>query len=83
MAKLSEKDTANMEVVINELKEKLSQEQEKCKKLQDDLSSHTERESKISQSITTVSILILELIIKFLIAIYVNNLLTQYIIIFF
>nr|XP_012227813.1 PREDICTED: myosin-9 isoform X2 [Linepithema humile] len=52
-AKLSEKDTANMEVVINELKEKLSQEQEKCKKLQDDLSSHTERESKISQSITT------------------------------
>ncbi|EZA60068.1 hypothetical protein X777_13893 [Ooceraea biroi] len=53
-AKSSEKDSAKMEVTINELKEKLSQEQENCKKLQDDLSSHTERESKMSQSITSV-----------------------------
>lgn len=45
-----------MEEIINELKEKLSQEQEKCKRLQDDLSSYTERESKMSQSITSVSI---------------------------
>ncbi|XP_029160725.1 kinesin-like protein KIF15 isoform X2 [Nylanderia fulva] len=53
-AKSSEKDTAKMEEIINELKEKLSQEQEKCKRLQDDLSSYTERESKMSQSITSV-----------------------------
>lgn len=46
-----------MEVTINEIKEKLSQEQEKCKRLQDDLSSYTERESKMSQSITSVNIL--------------------------
>ncbi|XP_012543170.2 GRIP and coiled-coil domain-containing protein 2 isoform X2 [Monomorium pharaonis] len=52
--KSSEKDVATMEVTINEIKEKLSQEQEKCKKLQDDLSSYTERESKMSQSITSV-----------------------------
>lgn len=45
-----------MEEITNELKEKLSQEQEKCKRLQDDLSSYTERESKMSQSITSVSI---------------------------
>lgn len=46
-----------MEVTINEMKEKLLQEQEKCKRLQDDLSSYTERESKMSQSITSVNIL--------------------------
>lgn len=45
-----------MEVTINEIKEKLLQEQEKCKRLQDDLSSYTERESKMSQSITSVNI---------------------------
>ncbi|XP_011863436.1 PREDICTED: GRIP and coiled-coil domain-containing protein 2 isoform X2 [Vollenhovia emeryi] len=53
-AKSSEKDTASMEVTISEIKAKLSQEQEKCKRLQDDLSSYTERESKMSQSITSV-----------------------------
>ncbi|XP_077271634.1 uncharacterized protein LOC143902526 isoform X2 [Temnothorax americanus] len=53
-AKSSEKDAATMEVTINEVKEKLLQEQEKCKRLQDDLSSYTERESKMSQSITSV-----------------------------
>lgn len=47
-----------MEVTINELKEQLFQEQEKCKRLQDDLSSYTERESKLSQSMTSVSIYI-------------------------
>lgn len=46
-----------MEVTMNEIKEKLSQEQEKCKRLQDDLSLYTERESKMSQSITSVNIL--------------------------
>lgn len=46
-----------MEGTINEIREKLSQEQEKCKRLQDDLSSYTERESKMSQSITSVNIL--------------------------
>lgn len=46
-----------MEITMNEIKEKLSQEQEKCKRLQDDLSSYTERESKMSQSITSVNIL--------------------------
>lgn len=55
-AKTSEKDTAKMETTISELNEKLSQEEEKCKRLQDDLSSYTERESKLSQSMTSVSI---------------------------
>lgn len=45
-----------MEEIINDLKEKLSQEQEKCKRLQNDLSSYNEKESKMSQSITSVSI---------------------------
>lgn len=55
-AKSSEKDTTKMETIINDLKEKLSQEQDKCKRLQDDLSSYTERESKMSQSMTSVRI---------------------------
>lgn len=46
-----------METTINEITEKLSQEQEKCKRLQDDLSSYTERELKMSQSITSVNII--------------------------
>ncbi|KAL6263567.1 hypothetical protein P5V15_006356 [Pogonomyrmex californicus] len=53
-AQSSEKNAAKMEATINEIKEKLSQEQEKCKRLQDDLSSYTERESKMSQSITSI-----------------------------
>lgn len=44
-----------METTISTLNEKLSQEEEKCKRLQDDLSSYTERESKLSQSMTSVS----------------------------
>lgn len=48
-----------MEEIINELKEKLSQEQEKCKQLQNDISSYIERETKMSQSITSVSIFFL------------------------
>jgi len=59
-AKSSEEDTAKMEVTINDLKEKLSQEQEQHKKLQDDLSSYTERESKMSQSIISVGIFVLQ-----------------------
>jgi len=46
-----------METTINEITEKLSLEQEKCKRLQDDLSSYTERELKMSQSITSVNII--------------------------
>ncbi|XP_032669574.1 golgin IMH1-like isoform X2 [Odontomachus brunneus] len=53
-AKTSGKDTAMMQTTINELNEKLSQEEEKCKRLQDDLSSYTERESKLTQSMTSV-----------------------------
>lgn len=45
-----------MEATINELKEQLFEEQETCKRLQDDLSSYTERESKLSQSMTSVSV---------------------------
>lgn len=55
-AKSSEKNTAKMEEIISELKEKLSQEQEMCKQLQNDISSYTEKETKMSQSITSVSI---------------------------
>jgi len=72
-AKSSEKDTATMEATINEIKEKLSQEQETCKRLQDDLSSYTERELKMSQSITSVNIFSILVLILF-IAKYVNNL---------
>ncbi|XP_014470795.1 PREDICTED: cingulin isoform X2 [Dinoponera quadriceps] len=53
-AKTSEKDTAKMEATISELNEKLSEEEEKCKRLQDDLSLYTERESKLLQSITSI-----------------------------
>lgn len=55
-----------MEVTINDLKEEVSQEQEKCKKLQDDLTSYTERETKMSQSITSVSTLISIFFISFM-----------------
>lgn len=57
-----------MEEIINEIKEKLSQEQEKCKRLQNDISSYTERETKMSQSITSVSIFYF-----FFILIYIFN----------
>ncbi|KAL6429699.1 hypothetical protein ACFW04_007545 [Cataglyphis niger] len=53
-AKSSEKNTAKMEEIINDLKEKLTQEQEKCKRLQNDLSSYNEKESKMSQSIASL-----------------------------
>ncbi|XP_029663562.1 COP1-interactive protein 1 isoform X1 [Formica exsecta] len=53
-AKSSEKNSTKMEEIINDLKEKLSQEQEKCKRLQNDLSSYNEKESKMSQSITSM-----------------------------
>ncbi|XP_070151041.1 uncharacterized protein [Polyergus mexicanus] len=53
-AKSSEKNTTKMEEIINDLKDKLSQEQEKYKRLQNDLSSYNEKESKMSQSITSL-----------------------------
>ncbi|CAK9829077.1 Protein SOGA3 [Anthophora retusa] len=53
-AKSSEKEGAKMEKTINELKRELSQEREKGKKLHDDLSAYTERESKMTQSMTSV-----------------------------
>lgn len=54
-AKSSEKDGAKLEKTINEMKKDLTQEREKCKKLQDDLSAYTEKESKMTQSMSTVS----------------------------
>lgn len=57
-AKSSEKEGAKLERTINDLKKELSQEREKCKKLQNDLSGYSERESKMTQSMTTVSILL-------------------------
>lgn len=56
-AKSSEKEGEKMEKTINELKRELSQEREKNKKLQDDLSAYTERESKMTQSMTSVSVI--------------------------
>ncbi|XP_076649375.1 uncharacterized protein LOC143357069 isoform X1 [Halictus rubicundus] len=53
-AKSSEKDGVKLEKSLNELKKELTQERDRCKKLQDDLSAHTERESKMSQSISSV-----------------------------
>lgn len=45
-----------MEKTITELKKELNQEREKSKKLQDDLSAYTERESKMTQSMKSVII---------------------------
>nr|XP_031826232.1 trichohyalin isoform X1 [Nomia melanderi]XP_031826233.1 trichohyalin isoform X1 [Nomia melanderi]XP_031826234.1 trichohyalin isoform X1 [Nomia melanderi]XP_031826235.1 trichohyalin isoform X1 [Nomia melanderi]XP_031826236.1 trichohyalin isoform X1 [Nomia melanderi] len=53
-AKSSEKDGAKLEKTINDMKKELTQEREKSKKLQDDLSAYTEKESKMTQSMSTV-----------------------------
>ncbi|XP_017764379.1 PREDICTED: trichohyalin-like isoform X2 [Eufriesea mexicana] len=53
-AKSSENEGTKMEKTINELKKELSQEREKFKKQQDDLSAYMERESKMKQSMTSV-----------------------------
>lgn len=45
-----------MEKTITELKKELNQEREKSKKMQDDLSTYTERESKMTQSMKSVII---------------------------
>lgn len=45
-----------MEKTITELKKELNQEREKLKKMQDDLSTYTERESKMTQSMKSVII---------------------------
>ncbi|XP_066588703.1 myosin-2 heavy chain isoform X2 [Prorops nasuta] len=53
-AKSTGKNTAKIESSLQDLKKELSQEREKCKKLQNDLSSHTARETKITETLTTV-----------------------------
>lgn len=53
-----ENDSAKLEKTICDLKKELLQEQDKSKKLQDDLSAYTERESKMKQSMTSVAILL-------------------------
>lgn len=45
-----------MEKTITELKKELNQEREKSKKMQDDLSTYTERELKMTQSMKSVII---------------------------
>ncbi|XP_057329027.1 trichohyalin [Microplitis mediator] len=43
----SEKNNAKMEVTVNELRKELNAERERCKKLQDDLTTSTEKESRM------------------------------------
>lgn len=56
MVKSSENEITKMEKTITELKKELNQEREKSKKMQDDLSTYTERESKMIQSMKSVII---------------------------
>ncbi|XP_050589212.1 uncharacterized protein LOC126921520 isoform X6 [Bombus affinis] len=53
-AKTSENEGAKLEKTINDLKKELLLEKDKSKKLQDDLSGYTERESKMKQSMTSI-----------------------------
>ncbi|XP_043520891.1 myosin-10 isoform X2 [Frieseomelitta varia] len=53
-AKTLENDGVKLEKTISDLKKELLQERDKSKKLQDDLSAYTERESKMKQSMTSV-----------------------------
>ncbi|XP_060832766.1 myosin-10 isoform X5 [Bombus pascuorum] len=53
-AKTSENEGTKLEKTINDLKKELLLEKDKSKKLQDDLSEYTERESKMKQSMTSV-----------------------------
>ncbi|XP_071878446.1 uncharacterized protein isoform X1 [Bombus fervidus] len=53
-AKTSENEGTKLEKTINDLKKELLLEKDKSKKLQDDLSGYTERESKMKQSMTSV-----------------------------
>lgn len=67
-----------MEEIINDLKEKLTQEQEKCKRLQNDLSSYNEKESKMSQSITSVSIIFFILMCNLIFSYSILNIFNYY-----
>ncbi|KOX77405.1 Protein SOGA3 [Melipona quadrifasciata] len=53
-AKTLENGGVKLEKTISDLKKELLQERDKSKKLQDDLSAYTERESKMKQSMTSV-----------------------------
>ena len=44
-----------METVLADIKKELNQEKERSKKLQDDLSSLGEKETRLARSLTTVS----------------------------
>ncbi|XP_015109480.1 putative uncharacterized protein MYH16 isoform X2 [Diachasma alloeum] len=53
-AKSSEKNNVKIETTLNELKRELSAERDRCKKLQEELSMSSERESKMSKNLTSV-----------------------------
>lgn len=50
----SEKNNAKMEVTVNELRKELNTERERCKKLQDDLTTSTEKESRMLKNAAKV-----------------------------
>lgn len=54
-AKSSEKNNVKMEMSLNELKKEVNTERDKCKKLQEELSMSSERESKMSKNFASVS----------------------------
>lgn len=54
-----------MEKTINDMKKELSQEREKSKKFQDDLSAYTERESKMTQSMSSVIFFFITQMLKY------------------
>ncbi|XP_011496376.1 PREDICTED: protein MLP1 [Ceratosolen solmsi marchali] len=54
VATSSKKETARMEILIADLRKEVSQEKDRNKKLHDDLSTLSEKESKLARSLTTV-----------------------------
>ncbi|XP_033207690.1 golgin IMH1 isoform X2 [Belonocnema kinseyi] len=50
----SKKDNAKMETVLSDLRKELAQEKERNKKLQEDLTSFTEKETRISKALASV-----------------------------
>ncbi|KAK0158539.1 hypothetical protein PV328_009530 [Microctonus aethiopoides] len=50
----TEKNNATMETTVNELRKELNAERERCKKLQDDLSTSAERESRMSKTLAGI-----------------------------
>ncbi|XP_014208192.1 GRIP and coiled-coil domain-containing protein 2 isoform X1 [Copidosoma floridanum] len=50
----TKKDTAKIETDLTDLKKELAQEKERCKKLQEDLKSVGDKETKLARTLTTV-----------------------------